>query len=165
MATINKTLNATQRRALDKLYQSKFDSMNDSYIDKCNKVFDDGIKALDDNIVDEDFTHYLSSKDSMEYWKKKLDDKYNENGFISFKQVRDPSTGKYETKLGHNKDVYRYGSKQTVSPQVEKLVSQREEAKAKFESIRLEATAKIYGLDVTFAQISADIDKMLKKLA
>ncbi len=162
MATNNKTLNTTQRKMLDKLYQAQFDTKEIEVREQAQKEYRDGMEALNANIPDPLFDELVPFVEQVNLINKQLSERYKDSKINFNCRILDAPTLKYSDWTGAG---YNAHTRMGIAEPVAQLQATRDAKLKVVEQMRLEASAKIYGLDVTFEAIRKDIDAMLAKLA
>lgn len=153
---MSKTLNNQQRKVLSKLYEKQFSIKKQEIHEQRNSEFTKLKEKLNSKIKDKDFAEYVKATETVKRLEKVLKARYD-GGQIEF------STSSYSSgpSLSVKSHSYREGE---INPELESFNTETKKVLEKVEIAEQEAQTRIYGLDVTFEEIKAEIDKLLKNL-
>ena len=153
---MGKALNNEQRKILSKLYAKQFEAKRTEREGIRQQERKEFLAKKDASIKDKDFDEYIKLSKRVEELEHLLADRYKD-GTIQF-----------DTKhYGTEKAVLRYRRDGYQAEIAEDIVKFGEESKKQRQQVDIaeqDAQARIYGLDVTFAEIQAEVENILKAL-
>lgn len=152
---MSKTLNNQQRKVLSKLYEKQFELKKQEIREARAAEFAKLQEKLNSKLKDKDFAEYVKATETVKRLEKVLKERY-EDGEVEFSSASYSSPARLSVKS--------HSYRGPVNTELETHNKETMKTLEKVEIAEQDAQTRIYGLDVTFEEIKAEVDKLLKNL-